>query len=371
MHKTALHADHLKLGAKMTEFHGWEMPLYYTSILEEHKSVRTAVGLFDISHMGQVRVSGSGALETLNELVVSDLANVGERRACYTLVLNERGGIIDDVIVYHLSAQEYLVIVNCSNRLKDYEWLVAHRRGTVAIQQVSEGRSILAVQGPQALRLLEDTLEEPIGGLGRFDVAPLRTLGDQVWIARTGYTGSDGFELFLPDQQGLRLWRLFLARGHAFGVQPIGLGARDTLRLEAGLRLYGSDLDETTSPYEADLSWTVAIHKPSFLGKEALIHQKANVVSRRLVGFELAEGPMPRHGTPLLVEGRQVGTVTSGTFSMLLNKPIGMGYVEASLATPGTRLSISVRGKRYVATVVKLPFWRAEQAKAELRSTVA
>ena len=361
MNKTALHPEHLKLGAKMTEFHGWDMPLYYTSILEEHHSVRAAVGVFDISHMGQVWVRGPGACGTLNELVVSDLAQVGPGRACYTLLTNEQGGILDDLIIYRVGGQEYLVIVNCANREADAGWLAAHRRGEVEVRDISAGRSIVAVQGPHASRLLDEVVGTRVSGLGRFDVVPLPGLGEWVWVARTGYTGSDGFEVFLPDQPAVRLWRLLLERG----AQPIGLGARDTLRLEAGLRLYGTDMDAATSPYEAGLGWTVAIHKPSFLGKGVLLPQREGRVARKFIGFEMGEGPVPRHGCAIVAEQRRVGTVTSGTFSATLNKPIGMGYVEPACAAPGTQLSIEIRARPYPAVVVKLPFVRAqEQASA-------
>ena len=369
MNRTALYPEHLKLNAKMTDFHGWEMPLYYTSVIEEHQCVRTAVGVFDISHMGQLWVSGRGAMETLNELVVSDIAEVAEGRACYTLLLNQQGGIRDDVIVYRVASHEYLVIVNCANRDKDDAWVREHRRGKVDIRDISAGRSILAIQGPNAAQTLEDILDTRVSGLGRFGLAPIRGMGEQAWIARTGYTGSDGFEVFLPDAHALRLWRLLLEGGRPRGLQPMGLGARDTLRLEAGLRLHGSDIDETTSPYEADLGWTVALHKPSFIGKAALAQQKASGLTRRLVGFELVQGPVPRKGFPLFADGRQVGVVTSGTFSPSLNKPIGMGYIETAFAQPGTVLQVVIRTQRHAATVVKLPFWRAAKPNPVLVET--
>jgi aminomethyltransferase len=301
----------------------------------------------------------------LNELVVSDLTQVADGRACYSLLVNEEGGILDDVIVYCLDSRKYLVVVNCANRAKDHQWLVAHRQGAVEVRDISTGRSILAIQGPKAAQVLENALETRVSGLGRFGLTPIRSLREQGWVARTGYTGSDGFEVFLPDAQALRLWQRLLEQGRQAGLQPVGLGARDTLRLEAGLRLYGSDMDETTSPYEADLGWTVAIHKPSFSGKEALVQQKANGVTRRLMGFELAHGPVPRNGFALLADGRQVGTVTSGTFSPTLNKPIGLGYVEVAFAKPGTRLQVLIRNHHHAATVVKLPFWRAETTVAQ------
>jgi len=225
-----------------------------------------------------------------------------------------------------------------------------------------------AIQGPKTAPLLDDVLETKVSGLARFGLSPLRTMGQRAWISRTGYTGSDGFEVFLVDPHAMRLWHRLLERGRASDVQPVGLGARDTLRLEAGLRLCGTDMDETTSPYEADLGWTVAINKPSFIGKERLVRQKTQGVTRRLIGFELQVGPVPRHGCAILANNRQVGTVTSGTFSPCLNRPIGMGYVETTFARPGTTLEVAIRTKSYPATVVKLPFWRAETKVAEWQS---
>ena len=362
MNRTALHPEHLKLGAKMTDFHGWDMPLYYTSILEEHASVRTAAGLFDISHMGQVWVCGPSAPDTLNELVVSDVANVGHGRACYTMLVNEQAQILDDIILYRLGERDFLVIVNCANREQDVAWLKAHAKPGTEIRHISQGRSILAIQGPKSAELLELAMEPRVSGLGRFGVLPVAELGAQAWIARTGYTGSDGFECFLPDTQAVRLWQRMLEKGAALGARPVGLGARDTLRLEAGLRLYGIDMDDTTTPYEAGLGWTVAIHKSSFLGQDALVQQKAGGVARCLVGFEMSQGPVPRHGCGLWAGGRQVGTVTSGTFSPILSKPIGMGYVESALAKPGTALDVDIRLKRHPAMVVKMPFWRKTDA---------
>lgn len=366
MRKTALHDRHRALGAKTTDFHGWEMPLYYTGILEEHKAVRQALGLFDISHMGQVLVTGPDALETLNRLMVSDISQVDKGRACYTLMLNERGGIVDDLIIYRLGETEHLVIVNCANRTTDVEWLEAHRQGTTAITEISQGRSILAVQGPLACRVLEQIIDAKVTGLGRFEIAPIRTMGPEACIARTGYTGGDGFELFLPDHHAKRVWDLVLTAGTPLGALPVGLGARDTLRVEAGLRLYGTDMDATTTPFEAGLDWTVAINKPDFIGKGVLTRQRHEGLTKRFIGFELSQGPVPRTGMELTAEstdgapGRRVGTVTSGTFSPILNRPLGMGYVEPSQAKPGTGLTLTVRHQRYTGTVVKLPFWKGE-----------
>jgi len=373
MRKTALHERHRQLGAKMTEFHGWEMPLYYTSILEEHQAVRQSLGLFDISHMGQVLVTGADAERTLNLLMVSDISKVGEGRACYTLMLNEAAGILDDLIIYRLGAKEFLVIVNCGNRASDLAWLTAHRQGQTTVTDISDGRSILAVQGPRASRVLEELLDARVAGLGRFGIAPIRTMGPDACIARTGYTGGDGFELFLPDHHAKRVWDAVLAAAKPVGALPVGLGARDTLRVEAGLRLYGTDMDASTTPLEAGLDWTVAVHKPEFIGQDVLITQKQGGVSRRFVGFELSQGPIPRTGLALSAVGgdspaREVGRVTSGTYSPILNKPLGMGYVEPAFAKPGTSLTMTVRAQRHAATVVPLPFWKGEPQQPALTS---
>jgi len=370
MNKTALYERQRQLGAKMTEFHGWEMPLYYTSIIEEHNAVRQAVGVFDVSHMGQVLVKGPDALRTLNRLMVSDISQVGVGRACYTLMLNESGGVLDDLIVFRIGEEDYLVIVNCATHESDVEWLLTHQEGKTTITDISAGRAILAVQGPLACRVLEQILDARVTGLGRFEIAPIRTMGPEACIARTGYTGGDGFELFLPNYHAVKLWDTILSAAKPLGALPIGLGARDTLRVEAGLRLYGSDMDATTTPLEAGLGWTVAINKPDFIGKDVLVKQKQQGLSRVFIGFELAQGPVPRHGCELTVDpaggagGRRVGTVTSGTFSQVLNRPLGMGYVEPAFIKPGTSLSLTVRSQRYTATVVKLPFWKDETRQA-------
>lgn len=371
LRKTALNEQHRALGAKMTDFHGWEMPLYYSSILEEHKAVREALGVFDISHMGQVIVNGPDALERLNRVVTSDLAQVGQGRACYTLILNEQGGILDDLIVYRLGESDFLIIVNCGNRSSDVAWLESRVDGRVTINDISDGRSILAVQGPRAGHVLEQILDARVAGLGRFGVAPIRTMGTDACLARTGYTGGDGFELFLPDKHARRLWDLVLLQAKAIGALPVGLGARDTLRVEAGLRLYGSDMDTETTPLEAGLMWTVALHKADFIGKAALLRQQEQGLTRRFIGFELAQGPMPRPGAELFAGERRVGMVTSGTFSPVLGRPLGMGYVEPPFAKVGTSLTLTVRTLRYPATVVKLPFWKGETPQPALASGAA
>jgi aminomethyltransferase len=363
LRKTALHDRHRALGAKMTDFHGWDMPLYYTSILDEHRAVRQTLGVFDISHMGQVLVSGADAAAMLNQLFVSDIAQVGQGRACYTLMLNPEGGILEDLIVYRIGDEDYLLIINCANRDSDVAWLREHRQGRAEIADISDGRSMLAVQGPLACRVLEQLLDARVTSLPRFTVAPMRTMATDACIARTGYTGSDGFELFLPDAHAKRLWDLILTDAKPLGAQPAGLGARDTLRIEAGLRLYGTDMDAATTPAEAGLEWTVAMGKADFIGKAAIQRRKQEGAARAFAGFELAEGPVPRGGTELFADGRRVGTVTSGTYSPILKKPLGMGYIEPAFAKPGTQLTLNVRSQRYTGTVVKLPFWKGQRTQ--------
>jgi len=377
MRHTALSAQHRALGAKMTEFHGWELPVYYTSIIEEHQAVRQALGIFDLSHMGQVLVTGPDALQMLNHLMVSEISQVGLGRACYTLLLNEQGGIMDDLIVYRLGESEFLLIVNCANRDGDLAWLRDHRQGEAAVTDISEGRAILAVQGPRACRVLEQVLDARVTSLGRFGIAPIRTMGPDACIARTGYTGGDGFELFLPGHHARRVWDAVLSAGGAVGAQPVGLGARDTLRVEAGLRLHGTDIDAATSPMEAALEWTVAANKGDFIGRDVILRQRREGVTRRFVGFELAEGPVPRGGMELAdapgggAVPRRIGTVTSGTFSPILSRPLGMGYVEPASARPGTTVTIAVRAQRHTGTVVKLPFWKGESGSAHLTGSTA
>jgi aminomethyltransferase len=368
MKRTALYDAHLKLGAKMTEFYGWELPLYYTSILDEHRAVRQAAGMFDVSHMGQVIVSGSGACAMLNELAVSDVASIGIGRACYTMLLNEQGGILDDIIIFRLAEAEYLVVVNCANRASDVDWLARHRPPNADVRDLSEARGIVAVQGPASAALLDAALETRVSAMGRFDAVPLGAWGPQGWIARTGYTGGDGFELLVSNEQAVRLWQRLLNAGAPNGMVPAGLGARDTLRLEGGLRLCGTDMDASTTPYEADLGWTVAINKTSFIGKDVLVKQRAGGVARRLMGFRLEQGPVPRHDCAITALGRPIGRVTSGTFSPLLNAPIGLAYLEASAASPGTAIAAVIRDKSYPGAVVKLPFWKPEGRGPSTRS---
>ncbi|MBI4355845.1 MAG: glycine cleavage system aminomethyltransferase GcvT [Candidatus Omnitrophica bacterium] len=350
---TALHADHVRLGAKLVDFHGWEMPLYYRGIIEEHQAVRDHVGIFDISHMGQVLLSGAGAVVTLQQLVTIDVAKLQDGQAGYALLLNHEGGIRDDIIVYRLTAERWLIIINCGNREQDVAWLQSHLAPRATLAHVSAGRSIVAVQGPRAAEVIRELAGETAAGVGRFRirVLPGRQEG---WLSRTGYTGSDGYEFFVRDADAVELWRKALDADYR--VQPAGLGARDTLRLEACYRLYGNDMDETTTPFEAGLGWVVDLTKPDFIGKTAIVQRQEP--ARRLVAFELSDAAIPRSGYAISLSGRPLGAVTSGSFSPALRKGIGLGYVPSAAATPGTEVEVEIRGRRHAAVIVKGPFYR-------------
>jgi aminomethyltransferase len=360
MNKTALHEQHLALGAKMTDFHGWDMPLYYTSILDEHTSVRRAAGIFDISHMGQLRIYGPDAAASLDFILCGDVAKLAAGRALYSMILNEQGGILDDVILYRLADDDFLLIVNCSNRESDESWIRSHLKGRVTLKNISDGRCIVSVQGDKACQIMEEVLGLHLSSIPRFNIEKIPAHSSDSFIARTGYTGSDGFEMFIPDKEAVSAWNMLIEKGNSHGLLAIGLGARDTLRLEAGLRLYGSDMTSVNTPYEAGLGWTVAISKNSFIGKDALVMQKKNGLKRKIVGFELAAGPVPRAGCELFSGDLVVGAVTSGTFSPMLNRPIGMCFVDMEFTSPGASLSVFIRNKKYGVLVVKMPFWQPE-----------
>jgi len=354
LHTTALHAEHARLGAKLVDFHGWEMPLYYRGIIEEHVAVRERVGVFDISHMGQVLVTGPGSLATLQRLVSADLAKSADGQAAYGLLLNAQGGIVDDIIVYRLTAEQWLLIINCGNREKDVAWMQRHLGPQTTLTHISSGRSMLAIQGPEAEDVVEELVGAAVSGMGRFRIRAVPGRSDG-WLSRTGYTGSDGYELFVRDQDAIELWHRAL---DALGLQaqPAGLGARDTLRLEACYRLYGADMDDATTPFEAGLGWVVDMAKTDFIGQAALVKQQQP--QRRLVPFEVSGAAIPRSGYAILRESRRVGQVTSGSFSPTLRKGIGLGYVETACAAPGTAIEIEIRGQRHAGLVVKGPFYK-------------
>ena len=351
--------------AKLTAFAGFEMPLFYKDIAPEHLAVRSRVGIFDISHMGRVIVTGPDSERFLNYVTTNDVSILLPNSAQYSVMCTERGGIVDDFVVYRLEAQKFLVVPNASNRKKDYDWLVKNATGfNVHIEDVSDDVAMFAVQGPNAEKTLQKISSETLNSIGRFKCGHSRLAETDVFLSRTGYTGEDGFEVFVwnasltkPDS-AVRVWNAILAAGSDFGIEPCGLGARDTLRLEAGLCLYGNDIDESTTPLEASLGFVVKLQKERFIGKEVLVRQKAEGAKRKRIGVMMVDQGIPRPGFEIYSEnGEKIGQLTSGTFSPLLKCGIGMGYVHTSQAQEGKVVSISIRGKRAKGKFVSFPLY--------------
>lgn len=352
--QTPLYLRHEELGAKFVEFGGWLMPVSYQGILEEHRDVRTSAGIFDLCHMGEITVAGDRALEVIQEAMTNDASTLAEGKAQYSLLCRPDGGILDDIIVYRRK-EDFLLVVNAANREKDWAWLKEQNRGRAELADVSDEMGLIAVQGPKAEEICSALTDEVLEDLGYFTHTEGEVAGVPCLISRTGYTGEDGLEIYMPVQYAGKVWDALLEAG-GDDLQPVGLGARDTLRLEAGYTLYGNDIDEATNPLEAGLGWVVAWDKGDFIGKEALAAVKEKGVSRRLVGFEMLERGIPRHGYPIQTEQGEVGIVTSGTMSPTLGKAIGMGYVQRDLAQVGTELEILIRRKPGKARIVKRPF---------------
>jgi aminomethyltransferase len=357
--KTSFYDIHRSLGAKMVDFHGWEMPLQYTGIIEEHVNTRTNVGIFDVSHMGRFEVRGPAALECLQQLVTNDVSKLGDHTALYSPMCYDDGGIVDDLIIYKISNNKFLVVVNASNREKDLEWIVRHcidsKSGYVEVENISDKTALIAVQGPLSEKLLEEAVDIGGGGGGKprpnalqpFELNTTQIFGTECMISRTGYTGEDGFEIFFDSSRTDILEKL-MQIGYKFHVKPAGLGARDTLRLEAGLMLYGNDIDENTSPLEVPLKWTVKLENHNFIGKEALLSRS---VDRKLVGFELLGKRIARHGNEVFInDGNRDGFVTSGTYSPTLKKSIGFCFVPLHVSSDQF-IGINIGGKQYDAKV--------------------
>jgi len=360
--RTPLHAEHVRAGGKLVEFAGYEMPIQYpTGIVAEHRAVRTNAGLFDLSHMGEFFFVGEGAGAALDGLVSSDIAGLAVGQARYGLLTNERGTIVDDVIVYRLADDEYLMVVNAANIAKDRDHIQKHLPKGVGLDDRSAETALIAIQGPRAATILSSVTdleerERSIEGLPPFGVTRARVANSRAIVARTGYTGEDGFEIFVDNDRAAQVWSRLLAAGESTGLIPIGLGARDTLRLEARFSLYGNDIDETTDPIEAGLGWTTKLDKP-FLGRDAIAAAKERGPKRRIAGLEVTGG-VARHGHAVVKDGTVVGQVTSGTFGPTVQKNIALAYVPAELAKVGTQLAVRIRDKDIPAKVVKTPFFK-------------
>ncbi len=354
--RTAFYAFHQAAGARLIEFAGFEMPVRYTGEVREHLCVRNAAGLFDISHMGEFTVRGPGALELINRLVTNDAAALETGQALYSPMCRPDGGIVDDLYVYR-AADHFMVVVNASNISKDFEWIKGHYPSGVELEDRSDAVALLGLQGPRAPDVLRGQVPEAALALrpNQFLRGPL--FGADILLSRTGYTGEDGFELYFDPGHAAQVWEGLIRAGTRYGLEPVGLGARDTLRLEMAYMLYGNDITDTTTPLEAGLGWTVKLAKQDFIGRDALLRQKQQGLGRRLVGLRFDGRRVPRHGMPIEAEGRPVGEVTSGTFSPSLQCPIALGYVESAYAALGTTLDARAGESRLPARVVSRPFY--------------
>lgn len=367
LRETALKDRHIALGARMVPFAGWFMPVQYTGILDEHRAVRTQAGLFDLGHMGQVRVEGPDALAFLQLVTTNDVSVLTPGDAQYSLLPNEQGGVIDDIIVYRLEGEgSYFVVINAANRDKDVAWLLTRRAALdqldLTVEDVSDSLGMVAIQGPNAERIVQQLTVFPLETIGGFQSRAAVVAGIPLLMARTGYTGEDGFEFYPQQDQTAALWDALMAEGKGHGLAPIGLGARDTLRLEARMPLYGNELADDISPLEAGLGWAVKLNKGDFIGRDAIAAQKEQKVPRKMVGFRLTErAGSARHGYAVQQDGKIVGVVTSGGHSPSLGDEIGLALIDSEAAGVGKPLQIIIRGRAVNAEQVKLPFYRRER----------
>ncbi len=359
MKNTALTEKHISLGAKMVPFAGYNMPVQYEGINAEHATVRTAVGVFDVSHMGEFILKGENALDLIQRVTSNDASKLHDGKVQYSCLPNQDGGIVDDLLVYRIDEKTYMLVVNASNIEKDWNWIQQFNTNNVEMHNISDQTSLLAIQGPKAADALQSLTTIDLASMEYYTFKKGTFAGvDNVVVSATGYTGAGGFEIYFENKYADQIWEAIFSAGAEYGIKPIGLGARDTLRLEMGFCLYGNDIDDTTSPIEAGLGWITKFTK-TFTNAEALLAQKEAGVQRKLIGFEMIDRGIPRHDYPIVdAEGTVIGKVTSGTQSPSLQKAIGMGYVNKELAKEGTEIFIEIRNNKIKAKVVKFPFYK-------------
>jgi len=359
MKRTRLHQSHLNLGGKMIEFFGWDMPVEYSGIIQEHMAVRTKTGLFDVSHMGEIEIQGPNALDFIQYLTPNNAARLSPYKAQYTALTTPSGTFIDDLLVYCIGESHYLLVVNASNTDKDFNWILEHKNNfEVQIVNRSNEYTQLAIQGPESLDILKSLTDVSLEEMKSFESGYGQVSGEDALISRTGYTGEDGFEIYTLSENPAKIWEAILEEGKSHEILPVGLGARDTLRLEATLMLYGNDIDETTTVLEANLGWLIKFKKGDFLGKEALLKQKEEGINRKIIGFQIIGKEIARPHYPVFVEGNQVAQVTSGTYSPYLKKSIGLTYLPVEHSDIGSLFQIEVRGRHVDAVVVQTPFYK-------------
>ena len=356
MKRTPFYEIHQQLGAKIVPFGGFEMPVQYKGIMEEHKAVRGSVGVFDVSHMGEFFVTGKNALAFLQRVTVNDVAKLVPGQAQYSAMCYDNAGIVDDLLVYKIADNHFMVVVNAANIDKDFQWMHDHLMPDVDLRNESDGIALLAIQGPKSLATLQKLTPVDLTAIEYYHFTKGAVSGVEMTISRTGYTGELGFEIYFPVAHAQKIWKAIFDAGKEFGISPVGLGARDTLRLEMGYCLYGNDIDQTTNTLEAGLGWITKLKKGNFIGRDVLEKVKTEGLKRKLVGIVVEEKAVPRHGYALHAGGANIGIVTSGTFSPSLEKGIAMGYVQAGKAEPDAAVNIDVRGKMVVGTITPLPF---------------
>lgn len=356
--RTPLYHIHKQLGARLVEFGGWEMPVQYSSIIDEHLTVRSNVGIFDVSHMGEIEIRGPKSLSLIQKLIANDAAKLVDGQVLYTPMCTETGGIVDDLLVYRFAADRYMFVVNASNLEKGLGWIRAHGETGAEVENRSDETALIALQGRNAPQCLQTLADVDLTALEYYRFTTGEVAGIPTTISRTGYTGEIGFELYVEAEHSADLWNAIFEEAHAIGGKPIGLGARDTLRLEARLCLYGNDIDEATTPLEAGLRWTVAFNKGDFIGREALVRQNDEGIKRRLAGFQMLDRSIARAHHAVYREDKRVGEVTSGAPAPSLNCNIGLAYLPIEMSKINSKIEIEIRGRRHPAKVVRTPFYR-------------
>jgi len=349
---------HKELGAKLVDFAGYQMPVQYSSIIDEHKVVRNTVGVFDVSHMGEVIVKGEKALEFVQYITTNDASKLVPGRVQYSAMCYEDGGIVDDLLVYKIDNDEFMLVVNASNKDKDFDWMNKNNKFDVELRDESDDYSLLAVQGPESMKVIQKITDAPLDNLEYYHFTKAKIADVEMILSRTGYTGELGYELYFKgnEESAEKVWKAIFEVGEEYGIKPAGLGARDSLRLEMGFCLYGNDIDRTTNPLEAGLGWITKLKKGDFIGSDVLKKVKEEGIKRKLVPMSTEEKAFPRHGYDLKLNGNKIGYITSGTVSPILNKAIALGYVEKELAEEGKVVNIMIRDKAIPAFIVKLPF---------------
>lgn len=360
--KTPLNEEHRSLGAKMVPFVGWDMPVQYTGVIDEHMAVRTAAGIFDVSHMGEIEVKGKDALAFLQKITTNDVSKLEEGQIHYSGLTYPEGTFVDDLLVYKFTNDHYLLVVNASNTDKDFEWCLKNKAGfDVEVINRSPEYAQIALQGPEAEKILQPLTDLTLADIKYYWFKTGKVNGAECILSRTGYTGEDGFEVYCELSDAVGIWKAMMKEGKSYGIKPAGLGARDSLRLEAKMALYGNDIDNTTTVLEAGLGWILKLEKGDFNGKDVLLRQKEEGLKRKLVGFDMVDRGIARHGYDVVKNGKKIGYVSSGSYAPFLQKAIGLAYLPSDMCEIGTEFEIDVRGKNLKAVVVKTPFYKRQK----------